>query len=147
MRRTNQIGREREASPMSSRRVAFDRAVEAWNANDLDRYLELYDDRILLYGYSDEAMNKGEVVGFYQGIFAALSDIVLEIHEVVEDGTKLGCRFTMQGTHTGELAGIAPTGRRIAQPGVTILFFEGDRVVQRYSVADFGTVVAQLVAE
>ena len=131
---------------MSTQRDAFDHAIAAWNANDLPRYLDLYDERIALHGYSPEPMGKTDVRGFYEGIFAALSDIVLEIHEVVEDGTQLGCRFTMHGTHTGELAGIAPTGRRIAQPGVTILVFDGDRVVARHSVADFGSVVAQITA-
>jgi predicted ester cyclase len=131
---------------MSTRREAFDRAIAAWNRNDLPAYLDLYDERIALHGYSPAPMGKAEVRGFYEGIFAALSDIVLEIHEVVEDGDQLGCRFTMHGTHTGEMAGIAPTGRRIAQPGVTILGFEGDRVVTRYSVADFASVVAQLTA-
>ena len=53
----------------------------------------------------------------------------------------------MHGTHTGELAGIAPTGRRIEQPGVTILRFDGDRAVERHSVADFDTVVAQLTSD
>lgn len=85
-----------------------------------------------------------EVTAFYQGIFASLFDIELEIHEVVEDGISLGCRFTMHGTHTGELAGIVATGRRIHQPGFTILRFAGDRVVERTSVADFAGVVAQL---
>ena len=132
---------------MSTQRAAFDRAIAAWNANDLGSYLDLYDERIALHGYSDEPMGKAEVREFYEGIFAALSDITLEIHEVVEDGSQLGCRFTMHGTHTGELAGIAPTGRRIAQPGLTILRFDGTHVIARYSVADFGTVIAQLVAE
>jgi len=129
---------------MSAQRDAFDRAIAAWNANDLDRYLDLYDERIALYGYSNQPLGKAEVREYYQGIFASLSHNVLEIHDVVEDGVQIGCRFTMHGTHTGELAGIAPTGRRVAQPGVTILVFENDRVVSRYSVADFGAVVAQL---
>lgn len=90
---------------------------------------------------------KDEVRGFYEGIFAAISDIALEIHGVVEDGSPLGCRFTMHGTHTGEMAGIAPTGRRIAQPGLTIMRFEGGKVVERHSVADFGAVISQLTAE
>lgn len=128
----------------SAQRHAFDRAIEAWNTGDLGRYLNLYDDRIALYGYSGTPMGKAEVRSFYEGIFAALSGIVLEIHEVVEDGDQLGCRFTMHGTHTGELAGLAPTGRRIAQPGITIMRFEGEHVVERHSVADFGAVVAQL---
>jgi predicted ester cyclase len=132
---------------MSAQRDAFERAITAWNAGDLDRYLELYDERILLHGYTEAAMGKAAVRGFYEGVFAALSGIVLEIHEVVENGSLLGCRFTMHGRHTGELAGIPPTDRTIHQPGLTILRFEGERVVERHSVADFATVVSQLTAD
>jgi predicted ester cyclase len=132
---------------VTAQRDAFDRAIAAWNGGDLDTYLELYDDRIALHGYSEEPMGKSEVRGFYEGLFASLSDIVLDIHDMVENGALLGCAFTMHGTHTGELAGIAPTGRRVQQPGVTILRFDGDRVVERHSVADFDTVVAQLTAD
>ncbi|HUI03650.1 MAG TPA: ester cyclase [Acidimicrobiales bacterium] len=130
----------------SDARRSFDKAIACWNADDLDGYLELYDERIELHGYSDKPMGKAEVRSFYQGLFASLADIVLEIHEVVEDGAQLACRFTMHGTHTGELAGIAPTGRRVAQPGITILRFDGGHVVERHSVADFASVVAQLSA-
>jgi predicted ester cyclase len=132
---------------VTAQRDAFDRAIAAWNAGDLDTYLELYDDQIALHGYSEEPMGKPEVRAFYEGLFASLSEIVLEIHDVVENGALLGCAFTMSGTHTGELAGIAPTGRRIQQPGVTILRFQGDRVVERHSVADFDTVITQLTAD
>jgi predicted ester cyclase len=135
-----------ECPDMVTKREAFDRAIAAWNRGDLDGYLDLYDERIALHGYSEAPMGKTEVRGFYQGIFDALSELVLEIHEVVEDGPQLGCRFTMRGTQTGELVGIAPTGRRIAQEGMTILRFEDERVVERFSVADFGSVVAQLTA-
>lgn len=132
---------------MSAERDAFDRAITAWNAGDLDQYLELYDEQISLHGYTDAPLGKAEVREFYKGVFAALSDIVLEIHEVVENGPLLGCRFTMHGTHTGELAGVPPTGRRIQQPGMTIIRFSGGRAIERHSVADFATVVAQLTAE
>ena len=131
---------------VSEQRAAFDRAIDAWNAGDLTRYLELYSDRIQLHGYSEQPMGKSEVKGFYEGIFAALSDMELEIHEVIEQGDQLGCRFTMHGTHTGELAGIAATGRRIHQPGFTIVRFEGAQIVERHSLADFDTVVAQLTS-
>jgi predicted ester cyclase len=130
----------------SSQREAFDRAIRAWNDGDLDGYLGLYDEGIALHGYSEAPMGKVEVRSFYEGIFATLSDIRLDIHEVVEDGTRLGCRFTMRGVQTGEFAGIPPTGRSIAQSGVTILRFEGDKVVERHSVADFAGVIAQLTA-
>ena len=52
---------------MRNQRDAFDRAIAARNAGDLDSYLDLYDESILLYGYSEEPMRKGAVVGFYRG--------------------------------------------------------------------------------
>jgi steroid delta-isomerase-like uncharacterized protein len=131
---------------VTEQRAAFDRAIDAWNAGDLARYLELYHDRIQLHGYSEQPMGKPEVKAFYEAIFDSLSDIELEIHEVIEQGDQLRCWFTMHGTHTGELAGVAATGRGISQPGFTIVRFEGDQIVERHSVADFGTVVAQLTA-
>ena len=81
-------------------------------------------------------MNQKKVEAFYENIFAALSDVLLDIHEVVEDEIQLACRLAMHGTHTGPLAGVAPTGRRVSQPGITICVFDEDEVAQRYSVAD-----------
>jgi hypothetical protein len=43
-------------------------------------------------------------------------------------------RFTMTRRHGGEVARLPATG--IALPGTTILHFEGDRVVERFSQAD-----------
>ena len=129
----------------SGQRESFDRAIQQWNVGDLTGYLDLYDEAIQLYGYSEVPMGKPEVRDFYRGIFEALADIELEIHEVVEDGFQLGCRFTMHGTHVGPMAGIEPTGRRVHQEGMTILRFgESGRVVERHSVADFGAVIRQL---
>jgi steroid delta-isomerase-like uncharacterized protein len=131
---------------MSVQREAFDGAIAAWNAGDLDRYVELYDDGIRLHGYSAEPMTKGEVRRFYRDLWKSLSDIDLQIHEVVEDDNTLACRFTMRGTHTGELAGVPATGKVIEQGGMTILRFDGSQVVERWSVADMLSVLVQLGA-
>ena len=130
----------------SVQRQALDRAIEAWNARDLPRYLELYGQRIALYGYSRLPMNKTEVLAFYERFFEAFSDIVLEPHEFVESESKIGLRFTMSATHTGEIAGIPATGRRVSESCITIMHFDGDRVVERFSVADLESVRAQLRA-
>ncbi len=80
---------------MTEVREAFDAAIRAWNEGDLNRYLDLYAENISLYGYSDAPMGKVEVRELYEGIFAALSDLSLEIHEVVEDGLQLGCAVSL----------------------------------------------------
>jgi predicted ester cyclase len=119
---------------------AFDRRVPRGTAQNLTGYWDLYHDEITVHGYSERPLGKANVRGLYQALLAGLSDIVRVVDEVVENGLLLGCRSAIHGTHSEELAGIAATGRRIQQPGRTILGFTGDRVVERHSVADFATV-------
>jgi steroid delta-isomerase-like uncharacterized protein len=131
---------------VSTKRIAFDRAIEQWNNGALDDYLELYDDGIQLHGYSEAPMDKATVRSFYRGLWEALGDLHLTIHEVVEDDDHLCCRFTMTGVHRGELSGVPATGATITQPGMTILRFDGDRCVERWSVADMLAVLVQIGA-
>ena len=128
----------------SQKRQALERAIEAWNARDLDRYLELYGQRIALYGYTKIPMNKTEVRAYYEAIFAGFSDIVLVMDEWIESETQIGVRFTMHATHTGEIQGFPATGRRITQRGMSIMTFDGDRVVERFTVSDLDGVRTQL---
>ncbi len=54
---------------MSGNRDALDAAVAAWNAGDLEAYLTLYDESILLHGYTPAPLDKPSVRAFY-GILA-----------------------------------------------------------------------------
>jgi predicted ester cyclase len=122
---------------MTTPREALSKAVESWNAGDLDGYLELYREDIRLHGYSPEPMGKQEVRGFYEAAFAAFDGgPQLDFHEVLWDGDKCTIRFTMSGTHTGEWLGVPGTGTAVGVPGITILHFDGDQVAERWSQAD-----------
>jgi len=125
---------------------ALSAAFESWNAGDLDGYLSLYDEGIRLHGYSPEPMNKVQVRGFYEGIFSAFDTPKLEFHEVLWDGDTCSIRFTMTGRHVNEFMGVPATGRVITLPGITILHFDGDRVVERFSQADLLGLLVQIGA-
>jgi predicted ester cyclase len=131
---------------MATSQQALDAAHQSWNAGDLDGYLELYDEEIRLHGYSPEPMTKGEVKQFYEGIFAAFDSPKLEFHETLWDGDACTIRFTMSGRHVGEFMGVPATGTEIALPGITILHFRGDRVIERFSQADMLGVLVQIGA-
>jgi steroid delta-isomerase-like uncharacterized protein len=124
---------------------SLDRAVAAWNAGDLDGYLELYDDSIRLHGYSPEPMDKTQVRGFYAGVMGAF-DPKLAFHEVFGDGDRVVIRFTMTGTHRGEFLGVPATGRDVAVDGITILHFRDGKCVERWSQADMLGWLVQLGA-
>jgi predicted ester cyclase len=131
---------------MPTPQEALARAVERWNAGDLDGYLSLYDEGIRLYGYFPEPMDKVQVRGFYEGIFRAFGTPKLEFHEVLWEGDVCAIRFTMTGRHVAEFMGVPATGKSIALPGITILHFRGDRCVERFSQADMLGLLMQIGA-
>jgi predicted ester cyclase len=131
---------------MGTAREALSAAHESWNAGDLDGYLSLYDERIRLHGYSPEPMDKAEVGAFYERVFRAFDTPRLEFHEVLWDGDTCAIRFTMTGRHVGDFMGVPATGTAIVQPGITIMHFDGERVIERFSQADMLGVLVQIGA-
>ena len=136
---------------MSDHTAAVERARQAWNAGDLAGYLALYHDGIRLHGYLPEPMTKTKVTHFYQGIWAALprADLAspgLEFHEILNDGAMYCCRFTMSGSQSAEFMGVPASGRPEAMAGITIMRFEGDQVIERWSTSDFLGMLVQIGA-
>lgn len=134
------------ATTATDLRTALLSAVDRWNANDLDGYLQLYDEGIQLHGYSPEPMDKAAVRAFYAGIFAAFPGCQLTIHDTLVEGDRISCRFTLAGRHEGEFLGVPATGTDITIPGITILQFRGGRCVQRWSTADMLGLLVQIGA-
>jgi predicted ester cyclase len=131
---------------MTTPQRALDAAYESWNSGHLDGYLELYDAEIRLHGYSPEPMSKTEVRGFYEGIFRAFDSPKLEFHETLWDGDACSIRFTMSGRHVDEFMGVPATGTEIVLPGITVLHFRGQCVIERFSQADMLGLLVQIGA-
>jgi predicted ester cyclase len=128
-----------------------EQARNRWNAGDLPGYLDLYDDAIRLHGIGPEPLDKQAVRGFYEMLWTSLgapdrAGPQLDFHEVLVDDDLYCCRFTMSGTHRGKFMGVPATGRAYSLPGITILRFRGDRVVERWTSADFLGLMVQLGA-
>jgi steroid delta-isomerase-like uncharacterized protein len=145
VRQRSRTGHERgEILDVEQNEAALMRAIEAWNSGDVGSYLELYAERIKLHAGSYDFPDKKSVEGMYRGFFAATSDLRLEIHETFGQEDKLAARYTVTGTHTGELMGIPPTGQEISIIGITIMHFEDDEVVERWDVDDSAEAFSRL---
>jgi len=134
------------AMSLNENEAAARRAADAWNAGDLDGYLQLYDDDIRLHGYAPQPMGKREVRGFYEGIFAAFQQLRLVFHEVFGADDATCIRFTMTGRHAGDFMGVPATGRDIALDSITVLHFRAGRCIERWSQADMLGLLVQLGA-
>lgn len=78
---------------------------------------------------------------------AAFPDQEMELHGVLADG-EFGVDFwRFTGTHTGELAGVAPTGRRVDFQGIDVARIRDGRIVEIWHVEDMLALWRQLGVE
>lgn len=64
-------------------------------------------------------------------LLPAIPDMQLDLDDVVAEGGKVAVCLTIRGTHAGDLAGIAPTGRRV-EVGVMDLFHLRDGKLSKH---------------
>ena len=72
------------------------------------------------------------------------SDQRWEIHQVIGEGDVVVVYCTFHGRHTGDLMGIPPTNRVVAQDYVHILRFEDGKAVEHWGVRDDMALMQQL---
>lgn len=131
-----------------SQRQSLLRALECF-ADPLrrDAYFNLYSENVVLHGYAGVEPGLESVKQFYRNaIWGAFPDARVTVEDMLEEGDKLTCRFTMTGTHLGPFWGIAATGKPVAMPGITILRFANGKCVERWSCGDGLAVLGQIGA-
>jgi predicted ester cyclase len=74
----------------------------------------------------------------------AFSDRSITVEEILAEGEKVVLRLTFRGTHTGELNGLPPTGRKVAYQAINIMHMHGDQCVEQIAVLDGMTMMQQL---
>lgn len=68
--------------------------------------------------------------GMINGLSSALSDVEMEIDDLVAEGDSVVARWRMAATHTGSLMGETPTGKRLNSRGLTYYRLENGRIVE-----------------
>ncbi len=74
----------------------------------------------------------------------AFPDLRLNVEETISDGDHVVARWTSTGTHSGDLQGIAPTGRRITSTGITIARFVNGKIAEEWANWDTLGLMRQL---
>jgi steroid delta-isomerase-like uncharacterized protein len=81
---------------------------------------------------------------FFETFRDAFPDATVRIDEVVVEGDRAAVATTIEGTHTGELLGMAPTGRRVAVTGIDLVRVVDGRVVEHRGLTDTVGLLRQL---
>jgi steroid delta-isomerase-like uncharacterized protein len=82
-----------------------------------------------------------QVVALFRSAFP---DLHVVTEDLVEEGDRVVLRWKAEGTHRGDLMGLAPTGKRVTLTGIEILRINGGQIVERWAEDNGQAALAQL---
>lgn len=120
--------------------------IEAWNTGDLDAFA-----RLLAPDYVNHTPGTPDLPTGPEGVAAiagylrtAFPDYTLHVEDIRASGDEVIVRSRLTGTHDGEFAGHAPTGRRIDVDQLQIERVRDGRIVEHWRVTDELEIMRQL---
>ncbi len=115
------------------------------NNNDWDAYDELNDPEFVnLSAPPGVPADREGGKMFLQSFANGFPDARFAINDMVAEGDRVVTKKTFSGTHTGEFAGIPPTGNRVELTYVDILRLRDGRIVEHWLSMDQLTFMQQL---
>jgi steroid delta-isomerase-like uncharacterized protein len=83
-----------------------------------------------------------QFIGMYQ---TAFPDMSATVEDVIAEGEKVVTRWTIRGTHQGEIEEFGPpTGRQVEAQGLTLHRIEGGKIVEEWNSWDNLSFMQQL---
>jgi steroid delta-isomerase-like uncharacterized protein len=134
---------------MSERNKAAARAVfDVWSTGAIERLDDLVARDVVHHDPYDP--NAAEGLGGMKRTIElnrrAFPDMQLAVEDQVAEGDKVVTRWRGEMTHLGELAGAAPTGKRVTIAGITIDRFEDGKIVEAWRSMDMLRVLRDIGA-
>jgi len=74
----------------------------------------------------------------------AFPDFHMTVDDMVAEGDKVVHHLTIRGTHQGDFMGVAPTGKQVTMPVLTVSRFAGGKEVEASSFTDTLGVLQQM---
>jgi steroid delta-isomerase-like uncharacterized protein len=118
---------------------AVARAVfDAWSTGELERLDELVAADVVHHDPYDPNGANGlagmkRTIELNRGAFA---DMRLTVEDQIAEGDRVVTRWRGEMTHTGDLGGVAATGRRVTITGITIDRFEDGKIAEAWRNMD-----------
>lgn len=120
-------------------------AVEAFNQGDLATYEAAFAPEAMrvIPGIPDPVPVAASVAQLGD-LRSAFEGLRLDAALMLDTPPYVVVRWVMTGTHTGDLYGLAPTGRSISVESCEIYEFDNGRVIRSWAYGDPAGLIAQL---
>jgi steroid delta-isomerase-like uncharacterized protein len=121
-----------------------------WGVWEEDDFIELIDE-LLAPDYVNHSPGTPDQPAGPEGVKAIVSmfrngmpDLRVTIDDMIAEGDKVATRYTVEGTHEGELFGVPPTGRRVSIESMTVERVSGGQIIEHRRITDTLDMMQQL---
>lgn len=97
--------------------------VDGWNARDGRKVAEAFTEDGVRVEYAKPGARlegRDAIAGQADAYMTAVPDCVLDVRGMEVDGDRAVLEWTYRGNHTGDIPGLAASGRAIDLPGVSV---------------------------
>jgi steroid delta-isomerase-like uncharacterized protein len=124
------------AQGVNDRDFAF---VQSCFTNDFKRH-------DLVGAFPATSSGSGEPINFLQLLMKAFPDLKMSVEDIFSNGPRATAHFKFTGTHTGELFGFKPTGKKVSFSGINLYRFENGKIAEVWNLWDWLGVLRQIEA-
>ena len=112
----------------------------------LDEAFELYALDYIYHGPAGELRGRDGIRGLWEVFLTGFPDLHSTIEDMISEGDKVVLRWRIEGTHTGDFMGVAPSNKKITL-GITEIFrVENGQLVEAWDQFDQLSLMQQIGA-
>ena len=75
---------------------------------------------------------------------SGMPDLRVVIEDMIAEGDKVATRYTLEGTHEGELFGVPPTGQRLSIKSISVERVSDGKIQEHWRITDSLDMIQQL---
>jgi len=103
---------------------------------NLDEAFELYALDYIYHGPAGELRGRDGIRGLWEVFLAGFPDLHSTVQDIISEGNKVVLRWTIEGTHTGEFLGVAPSNKEITLNIIEIFRVENGQLIEAWDQWD-----------
>ena len=117
---------------------------EAYNKKNLTVGDEVLAANVVLHVSNSEIKGLAGWKQYAGSFLTGFSDIAISVKDTIAEGDRVVANWICHGIHTGELQGIAPTGKEATWTGIAIYRFVGGKIEEVWVWNDIWGMMRQL---
>ena len=109
---------------------------ECLNKRNLAIIDELVAPEYVWHGPSQELSGPAGIKQLATSLLTAFPDLQMTFEDQLGEGDKIASRYTMRGTHQGDLFGVPPTGKQATFTGIFMSRMAGGQIAEEWEHFD-----------